>query len=167
MQARELLLTQFKQAHSFLESTISDVTDEAVSLKIEGATISPIGPIYAHVVLAEDAIVNEIIRGTKTVLESKGWNEKLDVQKAPLFQQEGWEKTRIDLPAFREYAAEVHAATIQFLESATDEELTKEVGQRNVPAIQFLGLVGLLHVAEHWGEIAALKGATGSKGLPF
>ena len=74
-----------------------------------------------------------------------------------------------DLEVFREYAKAVGTATDEFLASATDEQLEKEidgpVGKQ--PYITFLANIGVTHVAGHWGEIAALKGVQGLKGLPF
>ena len=39
------------------------------------------------------------------------------------------------------------------------------IGEQTIAFV--LGNIGVWHVAEHNGEIAALKGAQGLKGLPF
>ena len=35
------------------------------------------------------------------------------------------------------------------------------------PMVQYVSSIPVLHLASHWGEIAALKGVQGLKGLPF
>ena len=66
-------------------------------------------------------------------------------------------------------AGAVAAATDDFLANATDEELNKEVDSPvgKQPFITFFANIALTHAAGHWGEIAALKGVQGLKGLPF
>ena len=75
----------------------------------------------------------------------------------------------VDLVAFREYAKAVAAATDDFLANATDQEMNKEVDSPvgKQPFITYFANLGLTHIAGHWGEIAALKGVQGLKGLPF
>jgi hypothetical protein len=168
MNARELVLMQFKQVHKFFEATIADCEQDLIDRRLDGASINHIGAIYAHVVLAEDVLVNERVRGATTVFDAGDWATRLGVPKAELHQDESWGDLRVDLPSFREYAAEVYKSTEEFLTKATDEELGREIGEsRKMSAVGYLGLIGTLHVAEHWGEIAALKGVTGAKGLPF
>ena len=84
-------------------------------------------------------------------------------------QDEHYSELKINLPAMREFAAAVAKETDEFLTNASEDELMKEIdalGQKT-PAITFLANIGLTHVAGHWGEIAALKGVQGLKGLPF
>jgi hypothetical protein len=66
-----------------------------------------------------------------------------------------------------EYQAAVWAATDAFLATLTPEDLDRKVkfagGERTVADIVLLSASQAL---SHMGEIAALKGAQGSKGLP-
>ncbi len=45
--------------------------------------------------------------------------------------------------------------------------MPRPTGSGPVPAIDYLATFGVVHVSEHAGEIAALKGVRGRKGLPF
>ena len=46
-----------------------------------------------------------------------------------------------------------------------EKEINGPAGKQ--PLITILANVGVTHGAGHWGEIAALKGVQGLKGLPF
>ncbi len=169
MEAKELLREQFKTMHQFLDMTIADCTPEVIEKTDDAWTINKIGSLYAHIVLAEDMMVGGMGKGGELVLKSDGWEGKLGVDAASARQDEALAGLTIDLDVFREYAKAVGTATEEFLANATGEQLEKEidgpVGKQ--PYITFLANIGLTHVAGHWGEIAALKGVQGLKGLPF
>ena len=169
MEAKELLRDQFKTMHQFMDMTIADCSPEVLEKKEEGWTINKVGSVYAHTVLSEDMMLSGMVEGREPVLKSDGWAEKLGVDAASARQDETLASLTIDLEAFREYAKAVAAATDDFLANATDEELNKEVDSPmgKQPFITFFANIGITHVAGHWGEIAALKGVQGLKGLPF
>ena len=170
MKAQELLRAQFEQAHQFMEMTIGDCSQETLDQKADGWTINSVGALYAHTVLSEDAMVNGMARGTQPLLERDGWAEKLGIDDPKPMQDEHYVDMKINLPAMREFAAAVAKETDEFLANASEEELMKEIdmpGGQKAPAITFLANIGLTHIAGHWGEIAALKGVQGLKGLPF
>ena len=106
-------------------------------------------------------------KGEDTVLNNDGWKERLGVSSVAPSVDEELAGMTIDLEVFREYAKAVGAATDEFLTNATDEQLAKEIGRAKQPLITVLANIGVPHIAEHWGEIAALKGVQGLKGLPF
>ncbi|MEX2229255.1 MAG: DinB family protein [Dehalococcoidia bacterium] len=166
--ARELLGIQFRRGHDLLEATIADCPPALLSHQFAGGTITPIAVIYAHALLSEDALVTRAVGDGQTVFAREGWSERLGFAEAAAFQAADWRDRAIDMPAFRDYAASVYRATGDLLAAATDETLSRNVG-RNQPmtAIEFLAQIGVLHVAEHWGEIAALKGVLGARGLAF
>ena len=63
----------------------------------------------------------------------------------------------------------MYAATEAYLESLSDDDLAEEIdtfGGKQERA-RFLGTTCLWHVTSHQGEISALKGVQGLKGLPF
>ncbi len=166
---RELLRDQFKTVHQLLDLTIADCTPEVIDKTDDAWTINKIGSLYAHVVLAEDMMVGGMGKGGETVFKSGGWEEKLGVSNVSLRQDEELASVTIDLEVFREYAKAVGTATDEFLANATDEQLEKEINgpAGKQPLITILANVGVTHGAGHWGEIAALKGVQGLKGLPF
>ena len=71
------------------------------------------------------------------------------------------------LPSFREYAKAVYAATDAYVSSLGPADLERKVdtgfvGEQTIAFV--LGNIVVWHVAEHNGEIGALKGAQGSRG---
>ncbi|MCH8160733.1 MAG: DinB family protein [Chloroflexi bacterium] len=169
MEAKELLRDQFKTMHQFMDMTIADCSPEVLEKKEDGWTINKLGSVYAHTVLSEDMMLSGMVDGREPVLKSDGWAEKLGVDAASARQDETLAGLTVDLVAFREYAKAVAAATDDFLANATDQELNKEVDSPvgKQPFITYFANLGLTHIAGHWGEIAALKGVQGLKGLPF
>ena len=168
MEARELLRAQFQTIHQFMDMTIADCSPEVLEKKDEAWTINKVGSLYAHLVLSEDMMLG-MGTGGDPVIKSDGWAEKLGIDDLSPRQDEHLADLTIDLKAFSEYAKAVAAATDDFLANAPDEQLNKEVESPmgKQPFITFFANIGLTHVAGHWGEIAALKGVQGMKGLPF
>lgn len=169
MKAQELLKAQFEQAHDFLGMTIADCTQEVLNHRLAGSTVNPIGGVYTHVAVAEDMLVNGLIRGAEPIIASDGWAAKLGVEEPGPFQTPEYMELIIDLPVVQECAKVVLASVGNFLTTASEEDLAKSVDTPlgTMPAITFLSNVASTHVAEHWGEIAALKGMQGLKGLSF
>ena len=169
MEAAELLRSQFEQVHQFMEMTIADCSQEVLDRKDADWTINKIGAIYTHVLIAEDVMVNSFVRGDEPLLIRDGWGEKFGITDPSPMQMEDYSDYKVDLPVLREYAAAVAKETDSFFASATEADLYKEVESPagKMSALKFLANIGLTHVPGHWGEIAALKGVQGLKGLPF
>ena len=132
-------------------------------------TAGSIGSIYAHIVLSQDNLMSRFL-GEPTIYESRGWNEKLGVENPGVFQTPEWSATVKVTKQFDDYANEVFARTEEALGSLTEEDLAKPMegfGGQPVPALALIANIGLIHVNEHAGEIAALKGVHGLKGLGF
>lgn len=165
-----LLQNSFKSTHGILLQTLADISEESLKTVPAGANILPLQAILAHLVTADDGIVNGLIakRGpitTPALLEGTG------VPPAPggRFDPEWGASINMNLPAFIEYAKKVFASTEEAIGSLTDAQLAAEMdgpfGKRTVAAYAID--LGLYHLAGHSGEIAALKGIHGQKGLPF
>ena len=170
MEAKELLRDQFKTIHQFMDMTIADCTPEVLNKTLDEWTINKIASLYAHTYIGEDMFVQGMAKGGQTLLQSDGWADKLGIEPpSGPGQDDDMANIEINLETFREYAKAVSAATDAFLSSSTDEQLSKEVDtpMGKQPFITFFSNIGVTHVAGHWGEIAALKGVQGLKGLPF
>ncbi|MCY3601761.1 MAG: DinB family protein [Chloroflexi bacterium] len=169
MDARDLLRAQFAWVHQLLDGTMSDCSQETADHRGEGWAISPISAVYAHIAMTQDGIVHGLVQGRPTLLESEGWDAKLGLEAAGPRDASSWADKRFDLATVRDYVAAVQAATDAFLADAEDEVLqrTMETPMGEQRAIDMLANVGVVHVASHWGEIAALRGVQGEKGLPF
>lgn len=172
MNVQELLMQQVKGYHEILELTVGDCGQDTLDKNLPGATITSIGSIYAHVILSEDFIVHGMLQGKPALCQAPGWSSRTNVSlpSGPEFKPEWARGVKLNLKAFQEYAKSVYAATEAYVAGLSDSDLDRKVdtgfiGQQTVGFV----VTNILawHVAEHGGEIAALKGVQGLKGLPF
>ena len=172
MTRQSLLKQQLAGYHDLLEQTIADCSPDALHKTLPGATIASIASIYAHTVFSEDTIIQGLLQQKSPVFQSQGWAGRTGVAMPPTPELTAeWARgVRMDLPVFREYAKAVYAATDGYIGGLLDAALERRVdtgfvGEQTVAFI--LSNIAGWHVAEHGGEIAALKGVQGLKGLPF
>ena len=172
MTPQSLLRQQLAGSHDILEQTIADCAQDTLDRNLPNATITNIGSIYAHVIFSEDGIIQGMLQKKPPVYQSQGWAPRLNVAmpKSPQFDPTWGRAVRMHLPSFREYAKAVYAATDAYVSSLGPADLERKVdtgfvGEQTV--VYVLGNIATWHVAEHNGEIGALKGAQGLKGLPF
>jgi len=158
--------------HGALDPIIGDCDSEVLNKNLPDATITSIASIYAHVAWAEDAIVNGMLQGKPPVYQSEGWEAKTGVPfpgMPPEIKPEWARALKMDAAKFKEYAKTVFAATEAYVGGVSDSELGRKVptpaGEQPVEWV-LATLLGT-HVPQHAGEIAALKGVQGLKGLPF
>jgi len=170
MNVQETVRLQLGFWHGALGGIMGDCGD-ALNKAVPGATINSIASVYAHIVWSEDTIINGMMQGKPTIFSSGGWEEKTGT-KLPGDQPSlgDWAKTfNMDYPKFKEYADAVFANTDAFLSSVTDAQLAEKaqtpIGEQTKE--WFLAAVLATHLPQHTGEIAALKGVQGLKGLPF
>lgn len=165
-----LLKSAYGFQHMFINMIIGDITQEVADRKVPGANILSVGAIIAHMAAAEDVMVHAIVRGQATVLSGGGHAAATGITpggRPELNAAFGAKSYPVD--ALRGYANAVFQATEAFLAGATDADLAKEVEgpMGKSPASQFLGGLVMGHLVAHAGEVAALKGVFGLKGLPF
>ena len=167
----EVLQEALQWADQVVEGTMADVTPEQAHW-IPPGNAHPVGASYIHAVVAQDTLVNAMIKGGAPLMAST-WAGKTGCS-APQFANEAeWARSvKVDLPKFREYAQAVYAASAAYLASATDADLqsTRDLSQvgYGIRTVQWmLNAVVIGHMNNLAGEISALKGAQGAKGYPF
>ncbi|MFN0094198.1 MAG: DinB family protein [Dehalococcoidia bacterium] len=171
MDPRTLINAALDISHGILNQTMADVTQEMANQRIPGAKIQSIAAIYAHLVFDEDLIFHGMALGEAPIYVTGGWAEKTGTPPAasPMMTDEWAAGLTLDLAKFNQFTQALQAAVKERVANLTDAEIEREVdgpfGKQPAGAV----LVGLLpyHIAEHTGEIAALKGVSGAKGLPF
>jgi hypothetical protein len=158
--------------HGALNPIIGDCNAEVLNKNLPDATITSIASIYAHVAWAEDAIVNGMLQGKPPVYQTDGWEAKTGVPfpgMPPEIKPEWARSLKMDPSKFNDYAKTVFAATEAYVAQLPDSELARKVptpaGDQTVEWV-LATLLGT-HLPQHIGEIAALKGVQGLKGLPF
>lgn len=177
MNAVALLKDQIGQAHWLLEGTMAAVTP-AQAHWIPSGTANPIGASYAHLLLAEDGIVNLLLKGHAPLYAST-WAGRVGVselqpQVGPEWQHyaEWTRRVRVDLAALRSYAQAVYGCTVSYVEALTSEDLDRAMdlsvlGWKQPLTVGFvLGRLIVGHADNICGEISCLKGLQGAGGYP-
>ena len=168
---QEALVERFATSNSTLDYTISDLTTEQLHHHVEGSTIGTPASIYFHVAWVQDLVINHMLRCEAPLFDHEGWGEKLpgiEPHRGPSSIE--WAKSvRIDdVNAVKAYAARVRAGTLDFIAAQSDDDLAQEVDYFTGPTKLINVFTGLLwETANHTGEIAALRGLSGLKGLPY
>jgi hypothetical protein len=146
---------------------MEDLTDDVVNWQ-PGGTANTIAQLLAHMVSGQDMLVNDKIGGGKSLHES-GWAQKtgIPLDRPQIWNRDGW---HLDLPAFNEYRLAVEASMLRLLDSLSAADLDREAEWfRGPPApiASRLQTVFIHHAMGHCGEISAIKGMQGLKGLPM
>ena len=152
-----------------VEMTMKDVTSEEFNWAPSG-TANTISATFIHMTSVEDHFVQTFLQGKPRIWDEDGWGEKTGVKKTPNIG-ENWDefkKTTVAIAPLMTYQKAVWAATDAYLAQLTQEELDRKVkfagGERSVADMLLLAASQEL---SHSGEIAALKGIQGYKGLPI
>ena len=176
MDAIALLRQQLALAHNVVEVTMADVTQEQADWTPPGVA-NPLGATYAHSVFAEDMVVGGMFRQQAPLFAGE-WAGRLGMSEPmPTLDRwqdyQGWARSvRVDLPALRQYAQAVYAATDDYLASLSPEDLDRTIdmssaGMGEMSWGQALSLLVVGHVNNMAGEISVLKGVQGARGYPF
>jgi hypothetical protein len=170
MNAQEAIRQQLQFWHGISGQVMGDVAD-SLNKRVDNAKVGSISSIYAHSVFAEDNIVNGLFQGKPTLYDASGWEAKTGVKTpgGPM-QNDDWAAgVKMELATFQDYAKAVFAHSDAYIAGLADAELDRKIqGPIGETTIGWF-LVNILatHFPSHLGEIAALKGVHGQKGLPF
>lgn len=174
MDVQSVIRWQLEWAHDTVEQAVADLSPDQLHYQIPNAMIQPIAAVYAHVVLAEDWLINDKMRQQPTQYERDGWVEKAKALpfSASMERADDWAASvrTCDFDTLREFAQQVYAATDAYVASLTDIDLARPIPfgpLGDLPAAKFLSNIVAHHVGQHGGELCALKGVLGMRGLPY
>lgn len=171
------LLATLRIAHSVMEATMADVTDELANRPAIGRANS-IGSAYAHAVLAEDGFVQAVMQG-QPPLFATAWADRTGTDRPmPLpgvveGRLEDWyPSVVVDVPGCRAYAQAVYSASEEYLEAADDDVMNRPMemsfaGVGTIPLATVFNVFVIGHMNNLAGEVSAVKGINGLKGYPF
>jgi len=169
MEILEYMRRQMAGMRSTVDMTMKDITVEQFNWAPPG-TMNTISATFIHLTSVEDHFVQGILQGKSSVWDAQGWSEKTGVKKPPSIGESWDEFKHLHLqPAnLLEYQKAVWAATDAYMTSLTAEELDRKVklGPRELTVAELL-IMAANQSLSHTGEIAALKGIQGAKGLPI
>jgi hypothetical protein len=156
--------------NGMVETAMQDLTDDVVNWHA-GGTTNTIAQILAHLVSGQDLLVNEKLRvGGGTTLHESGWSQKTGIPlERPLIwqQRDAW---RLNLPAFDEFRLAVGASALALLDSMSEADLDRQaswIRGPERPVGMLWQVIYINHGLGHCGEISAIKGMQGLKGLPI
>jgi hypothetical protein len=169
MYTNEFICQLIAAVHHQSDDSMKDTTFEQFNWTPPGSA-NPISAIFVHLLNSEDFFVQTIMQGKPRLWEEGGWGEKTGVKNTPGYGG-NWDEFKhmtLTLESVFAYQGVVRAATDSYLQKLTPDELERKVkfagGERTVAAM----VIHLAcHTLSHAGEIAALKGIQGSKGLPY
>jgi uncharacterized damage-inducible protein DinB len=168
MEAIKYLKSQLEGMWHLQKATLESVTDDIV-MKVPEGTVSPIGVIWLHLVSTQDHFT-AIITGVQSLWKTEGWDEKFSVEKAPGFGMDWstYQGMEWSIELLQDYTLAVKAFVQQAVDSMDNETLDERVKfftDSDPKSDVWVLLIG--HTLHHCGEIAAINGVFGGKGLPF
>lgn len=165
-----------KRLHQEMRNCISDLTPEEWHYALGGSTNS-ISFVVWHCVRTEDNILRFILQGRPPIWNEGNWHERLGlpprVQGTGMATEEARAFHIADTGLFMQYVEEVWREYEAYLAGITDggaalsERIVTVKPLGEMPAIRAIGQVCISHLFIHYGEISAILGAMGKRGLPL
>lgn len=164
MNATAYAKLQLEQAFSLLNGTAQGMTEAQYNFKPEG-TANPIGKNHVHSLTAVDFFLNFLAQGKAPLWSGFAASTGLPQNSLEIWKFEG----KIPLDAIASYGQDVQKSALDYLATLSDGDLDRELDTRvfGTQNVGFLLQLAGMHTVGHTGDIAALKGLQGLKGLPF
>ena len=169
MDIKTYIQQQMGNLRSHIDTVIRDTTDVQFNWSPPG-TINPISAILIHMLMAEDYFIQTVLQGKSPYWEVEAWGRKIGVQTPP-GQGSSWDEFRtlkLSVSQILDYERAIRAATDIYLDDLPVEELSRRVNfAGNELSVAQMLMTLVVHSASHAGEIAAVKGMQGIRGLPY
>jgi hypothetical protein len=121
--------------------------------------------------MSEDWLISGKLRAQPSLFQRAAWSEKTGIEMIPFGgDPEPWVASvpNVKFDVLRQYAEQVYADTDTYLATLSEADLNGTVTFIDEMSIgAFLSTIIAWHAVHHGGEICALKGVMGGKGLPF
>ena len=170
MDVKTYLQQQIANVHDGIHTVLNGLTDEQFNW-IPSGTINPISAILIHMLSGEDFFIQTVFQGKPLYWEAQDWGRKIGIQALPTpgSDWDVFKRVKIPVASVLSYEQVIRAAADSYLAGLTAEELDRQVDffGNMVPVSEILMSHIIVHIANHTGEIAAVKGMQGIKGLPF
>jgi uncharacterized damage-inducible protein DinB len=168
MNATTYLSKQINSMRYLQDSVLKSITD-AVLLWEPPGTLTCIGLIWLHMIGGEDAFI-ATLKDQPSLWKTAGWKETFGLEKYPNLGEDWNDYThaRLTVTDLQAYTQAARTQTDAYLASITDETLDEKIEffTESDPKADVWTLL-VSHSLQHTGEIAAIKGLQGEKGLPF
>lgn len=132
-------------------------------------TANTISATFIHFINSEDHFIQTVLQGEPTVWEIGGWAQKTGIPKPPGIGEDwsDFKRRQVQIAPIFDYAAEVWSATDKYLSSLPVDDLNRMVNFHGSDrSVAYVLRLCVSQAQGHLGEIAALKGVQGKRGLP-
>jgi uncharacterized damage-inducible protein DinB len=169
MDIKTYIQQQMANVRRQIDAVVKDITNEQFNWPPPG-TISPISAILIHMLVGEDYFIQTVIQGKSPCWEVQEWGREIGVSTPPAYggNWDEFKTVKIMVAPVLAYEQAIRVATDSYLADLTVKELDRRVNfaGKELPVAEML-MTLVVHSASHAGEIAAVKGMQGVKGLPF
>lgn len=156
--------TQLESAINLASMCLGDITTEQYNWKPQG-NVNSIAKTHVHVISGLDFFINSVLAGGAPRYSGIATKHGLPANPLEIWGFQG----TIPVEAMKELQAEAQKAALEYVGTLKEADLDAEVDT------QFLGKqtrawvvqLATTHTAGHAGDMAAVKGMQGMKGLPF
>jgi hypothetical protein len=158
MKATEYARSQIEEALGFLAMCAKDMDEAQYNWKPEGKC-NPAAKLHAHALSAAD------LAG-----QPSQWPDFAPKTGLPANAMEIWgSDATVSLDVMNEYANAIREPILACIDTLTDDDLDREIDTRFMGTQTVAWVLQLVasHTAVHTGEISAIKGMQGLKGLPM
>ena len=164
MNATAYARLQLEQAFSLMNGTAQGMDDKQYNWKPEG-TCNPIGKNHVHAMTAVDFFLNFLAQGKAPLWQPVAAEHGLPQNSLEIWKFDG----KIPLDAINAYGQQVQKSALDYVATLSDADLDRELDTKFIgtQSVAFLVQLSGMHTVGHAGDIAALKGIQGMKGLPF
>lgn len=153
-----------EQTFNLLKPSVDGMDDAQYNFTPPG-TANSVAHSHAHVISSLDFFVNGILRGQQPSWSAFAAEHGLPANPLELWKHDG----QVPLAPMIEYQKRTLDDVLAYVSTLTESDLDREVDTRffGKQTVAFVLQLAGMHTAGHAGDISAVKGFQGLKGLPF
>ena len=160
-----------QRVHSLMLGAVAPLTIEQVRYRPEGSSVNTIAGTLFHIACGYERLISRAIKGGQTIYDRDGWAAHLAVNVDVSPDDSFFEAITEDQYAFvMAYVRSVLEEMEAYVSTLTAEQVAAQpAGEEfgTATAGEMLIWPMLFHTSHHFGEISALIGLHGERGLPF
>lgn len=164
MKAVDYAKLQTEQAFGLVKIAADGMDDAQYNLDGPG-TCNAAAKSHVHALTSYDFFIMNKAKGGEML-----WPAFAAKHGLPPNPMEIWgHNATISGAAMKEYAEQIQKATVAYIATLSDADLDRQVDTQffGMQSLAFLIQLASMHATGHAGDVAAVKGMQGLKGLPF
>ncbi len=164
MKATDYVKLQTQQAFGLLKMAADGMDDAQYNLAGPG-TCNPAAKSHVHALTGFDFFVLNRAKGGEMLWPHFGPKHGLPANPTEIWGFVG----TVPSAAVKEFAEQMQAATLSYISTLSDADLDREVDTQffGKQSVAYVLQLAAMHASGHAGDVAAVKGMQGLKGLPF